>query len=172
MYFHELGLEALRHTEDALETGKLDSKLLYYWGMLSACHGYVLCAYLAQGNDLLGERAGAASREATSLEKHQKWFAHVFFRSELEGLTRDQKTEEIEKLVAAIIDPSRDDHSSLDVEWFKKFLNLKEPAEENDFYGQLTFAFRDRKLTQKHMRKLAGEAADDVPSVNLLFPTP
>lgn len=41
-YFHGLGLDALGLTEVALQGGRLDANFAYHWGMLLACHGYVI----------------------------------------------------------------------------------------------------------------------------------
>lgn len=80
LHSHELGLEALEHTEHEINKRQLNAKFAYYWGMLTACHGYILCASKANANDLSSERAGAASRAATNLDKHKIWYSHCCLR--------------------------------------------------------------------------------------------
>lgn len=59
---------------------------------------------LATGNDLFGKRAGAASREATGLHRHQQWFAHYYLREDPHCKNRPEVEERIERLVNAITD--------------------------------------------------------------------
>ena len=105
LYYHELGLEALEKTEKAINQRQLTAQFTYDWGMLTACHGYVMCAALANANDLSSERAGAAGRAATNLDMHKIWFSHYCLRLKDEKkLSRKQIEDAMVRLINAIID--------------------------------------------------------------------
>lgn len=177
LYFHGLGLDALGFTEIALREERLDANFAYHWGMLLACHGYVLCASLAQGSDLANKRAGRASREATSLEKHERWFAHYFLRERRNTNNREETLERIERLIHKITDGSVNEIEERQLEWFDRFLSLDEELsfdtsggqKTNPRYGKLTKRFA-KELTEKRMKELVELPTDGLPSLSLKIP--
>lgn len=178
-YFHELGLEALALTESALKTRRLDQQFIYNWGMLSACHGYVMCAVLATGNDLASLRAGLASRKSNNLDAHRRWFAHYYLRERPSCANREETEERIERLVHAITDGIVLEIPPEDQTWFEKFLSLNRNVaqkggvqEVNPRYGRLTKAFKHKKLTEIEMKKLVKLPTDGLPPIDLDIPPP
>lgn len=171
--FHQIGLEALDQARKSLEKGNLDTRFIYYWGMLSACHGYVLAACLAQGNDLASERAGAASREATGLHQHKRWFAHYYLRERPNHKNREQTLAALMRLVDAITDGEIPAVPPGQQGWFERFLSLDEhirgTKEPNPSQNKFTKTFR-KELTEKEMKKLSSESTDGLPPLDLEIP--
>lgn len=178
LHFHDLGLEALTYTERALEQGRLDANFLHYWGMLSACHGYVTCAALASGNDLISERAGRAGRKANNLDKHKLWFAHYYLRERPNCRNRAETLERVARLINAITDGHVEGVPDSEWNWFEAFLSLDDEVNinaggkrANPRKGELTKPFR-KELSAKEMERLVKLPSDGLPSLELDIPPP
>ena len=56
-YFHEMGLRALGETEIAIRKRRLTPRFLDQWSVLLSCHGFVVAAMMARGDDMQSRRA-------------------------------------------------------------------------------------------------------------------
>lgn len=171
-YYLDEGRKAADGVGKLIEQRQMTGQLLFHWGKMTACHGFVLSAALANGTDLGHERAGAAAARATNRDAQRRWFAQQYFRAELEGLSRPQRTDRIAALVNWILENDPPECREWETSWFEKLVNVEDDAASNPHYGQLYGAFSDKKLSQKDMKALLKEPADDLPPIDLKFPTP
>lgn len=176
VYFHELGLEALAYTEQALEHNRIDANFLYYWGMLSACHGYVMCAALANGNDLASDRAGAASKSKTSLQLQKVWYSHYLLREWPNCKNRTEAEERLLRLVLAVVNGDFPELTDKQREWCERIISTDKTVfidgkeQPNPRYRMLTKSFLE--LSRKDMNKLLSHSTTGLPPLDLEIPPP
>lgn len=172
LLFHGRGLEALAETEVAIANRAMTAQFMHEWSALLSCHGFVTAAVMARGPDVEGKRAGLAGAEVVSLDQQRQWFAHYFLRLRSSFASRGETEEAVWSLINAIIEGSIHMDPPPDVLWFEKFLNLERDAKANPHFGQLTYAFRENRLSVKTMRRLVDLPSDHLPPLNLKVPRP
>jgi hypothetical protein len=172
LLFHARGLEALAETEVAIANRAMTAQFMHDWSELLSCHGFVTAAVMARGPDVEGKRAGLAGAKAVSLDKQRQWFSHYYLRLRPSYGSRAETENVVQSLISAILDGDIHLDPAPDVAWFEKFLNLDGNAKSNPLYGQLTFAFRDNRLSVKTMRGLVELPCDHLPLLNLEVPRP
>lgn len=172
LYFHDQALGALGETEVAIAAREFSPRFIEQWSLLMSCHGFVVAAMMARGDDLQSKRAGKRGGEAKSAALQQRWFAHYFLIARRLGLDRRKAEAEVKKLIDAIIDGSVAQPEGVDVAWFERFLNLKDDAVSNEHFGKLVKTYRQRRLSEKQMVEWETEPKDDLPLVTVPFPLP
>lgn len=177
--FHEWGLEALKNTKLGIEKREFDSTFLYHWSVLTSCHGFICAALMALDDDMQSKRAGAASAKATSLEKHQQWFAHYYLRENPNCKNREEVEDRIERLVNAIAVGGYPEVPIGQQLWCEKLLSLKKRINikggtkvNNPRYGKLTKSFRKDALRIWKMKELVKLPSDGLPPLDLNIPPP
>ena len=87
-------------------------------------------------------------------------------------MSRAKRTDRIAALVIWILDNDPPECRAWGPKWFEKLVNVEGSSATNPNYGQIYGAFSDRKLSQKTMRALLQEPVDNLPPLELKFPTP
>ncbi|MEP1340599.1 MAG: hypothetical protein ABJK46_01565 [Ekhidna sp.] len=167
---HDMGLEALAYVEHYIENKIFDMHLLRYWGQLTACHGYVLCAALAKSNDLSHDRAGLAGGKATTLDKHKQWFSHYYFKFGKSIKERKSIEGQIVAVIKSIV--SDPETTQADKDWFFKFFPDGVNEDNIQKFTPLKNAFSDRKFYKKHMEELIKRPSEDLPFLDKTIPDP
>lgn len=128
---------------------------------------------MVTGSDISRLISGEASRKKLNRDAQKKWFTHNYFRDEILHPFREQRTEKIGDLVNWILESDPEGCRDWGVAWFERLLNLDvSPGKKNENYGLISGAYREKKLSMKTMKVLLADPTDDIPPVDLPFPTP
>src|SRR5690606_15351834 len=106
------------------------------------------------------------------VEPQQRWFSHYYLRERPNHKDRPATEEAVWRLINAITDGTIPVPEEFPFSWFEKCLNLEDDRETNKNYGELTYAFRQNRLSEKRMKALVLEPTEDLPPLNLEVPRP
>lgn len=172
-YYHELGLEQLSYAEHYIDRKEMGVRFSFHWGLLTACHGYVLAHGLVSGNDVSRLLSGEGAKKKLNRDLQKKWFSHNYFRHDLSGLSREQRTEEIQSLVNWIINSNPQSCKKWGADWFRLLVSYDTDSDsKSQRIGKITNGYRQKYLSEKRMKALLAEPTDDIPPTDLPFPTP
>jgi len=143
-------------------------RFLADWGEFSAAAGVVQFVNCLDRNVGHG-RSAKAGTDVSSLEDHERWFAHYFLRIYRRG-KMDECRDAMERFINAVVKGEAPVPSD-ERDWFKRFLNGEKQSDLDDDLLPLTGRFRD-ELSVVEMKRLLVRPTDDLRWLDLDFPYP
>ncbi|MGQ4274937.1 hypothetical protein [Terrihabitans sp. B22-R8] len=150
---------------------QLTPEFMNEWGAFCTSAGAVQLVYLSE-TEVSAARKGKAGGDAVSTAGQRRWFAHYFLQVYEGRGKRDRAELALERLINAIVDGEIAVPSRWDVEWFERFLDLRDNKASNSRYGHLAEAYRGDQLSVAEMKRLILQPPDEIPPLDLQIPEP
>jgi hypothetical protein len=160
LHFHKMGLRALGETKKAIRKRQVTPEFMNQWSILLSCHGFIVAAMMARGDDLQSKRAGRAGGAAVSKERQKKWVAHLLARQIAIGRTRQLAERDVAKAIWDFIQAGKFP-DGFPRAWFEDLLREDR---------QLRTTYSWRHLLKPHVGELAAQPPHDIPPTNIPIP--
>ncbi|MBJ2153786.1 hypothetical protein [Paracoccus sp. IB05] len=160
--FHEMALEHLAVLERLIEQEELTPNLLYHWGIVSACHGYLLNSSLALSSDLTDDVRRKNAGKTQSIDAQLKWYVHWrHFHIEKGKMTPNAAIASFKGLINDILKDKVEVPDGFSKEWFGRCLGRS---------GELTSTMRSLKVGSPRYLLLLSSARQEEPRIPRLSP--